>query len=237
MAFLTGPQMVERTRRYIDDLVEPYSIPDFDIYSFLSEAQRELALVGKLLRSVDTYRILAGSRWLTLTDAPEIIEVRTATLIDSANNRYQLDIRGTMDSGAYSAYLKNDYGQLIAAQDKLTAGRPRVLFFGKSANTVQVLEVSPVPDAAYSIELTTVNYPSEDISNSTSEIEIPERYANAVPIGAALRACELDPFFDDNSKKLQSLGAAWQQALLRAVGSNASLSRDAGVVQFSNSYW
>jgi hypothetical protein len=185
-----------------------------------------------MLRKVVTTTIPANTRWFPLQEYPEVIELRTAVLIDGNNRRYPLSLRGTLDS-ASDINVHSDYGVLVNNYDNLTPGRPQTVYFGKSTNEV---EISPVSNAVYTIEMTTIVYP-EDAISSASYPTIPERHHPAIAIGAAVRAHELDLYFDDNRIRHEPVMAAWQQALVRAAKEDSVISRDTPTVQFSNSYW
>lgn len=227
----TGPHLLERARKYTDDTVIPYSVSDIYFYDFLTEAEREIAVAGKLLRSVDTYQVAENDRWVYLNTEPEVLEVRTATLIDG-NRRYPLELIGTMDSGQV-VNSHSDYG-IFTNSDALNPGRPQRLIFGKVS---QAMELSPPANKAYTIELSVIVYPEDPITEDTSEPSIPERHAQALPIGCALRVAEMEPFFDGNSQKVQTLSAAWARALSRAAQETGAISRDAPTVMFNSDYW
>lgn len=226
---LTGANLLERVRRYIDDRVEPYTNPDSLLCEFLTEAERQLALGGRLIRTTMNLKAKEGSAWIDLPETPEIIEFRRAELVENVH-RHPLRLQGTMDTRQQQV---TDYGQILTI-NRNTQARPTALVFGRSTNRV---EVSPVPDQDYIIEASVIVYPEEPITASTSQVSIPARHEAAVAIGAALLALEADPFFDHNSTKMQTLGAAWQQALLRAAQETDVISREASPVQFSNEYW
>jgi hypothetical protein len=228
---LSGAKLLSRARRYADDEVAPYSVDDELAYEFLSEAERELALVGKLLRYTTTYSVATNDRWVFLDDSPEVIEFKLAFLIDAAGKRYPLKLQGTMDS--YPPRTTNDYGLQISTSDQLKTGRPTHLLFGKA--TAQ-LELSPPANAPYTIEATQLVYPESPITAS-SEPEIAERHHPAIAIGAAVRMVEVSDMYDVMSMKAKNLTNAWQRALVRAAQESGVIMRDAGTVQFANEYW
>lgn len=226
---LNGPALLSRVRKYIDDSVVPYNTDDATLYNFLTEAERELALTGRLLRMVMSFRLTEGSPWFFLPETPELIEFRKAELIDGTNRR-AMRLQGTMDTYSTS---RVDYGVVISGSTS-TTGRPNTIIMGLDTDRGRV---SPTPDQDYTIEAAVLVYPEEPISATTEQVAIPIRHEASVPIGAAVRAIEADPFFDDNSNKLQSLSSAWQQALVRAARETGAITREASPVQFSNDYW
>lgn len=227
-----------RARRLTDDMVEPYYISDTEMYQHISEAERALAVSGKLLRTVKTYPLVEDQRWVNLKTIPEVIEFKSAELINSDGQRYPLKLLGTMDppTRASSAYLE-DYA-LYSVSTKLTPDRPRELIFGKKTNYA---EVSPVSNDAYTIEASVIIYPSFEIASGSDEPSIAERYHAAIPIGAALFAIganEFEHFTADELRiKLPRLEGAWQQALVRAAKESGAISRDAAPVAFTNDMW
>lgn len=226
---LSGPDLLSRVRKYIDDAVVPYNTEDALLYDFLTEAERELALNGRLIRKVLKLRTVADSAWVLLPEAPEIIEFRRAEILDGTN-RHPLRLQGTMDTFQHSSA---DYGQLLPVNSNLRA-RPATLVLGQDTDRIMAY---PTPAEVYTIEVSAIIYPEEPITASTEQVSIPTRHQAAVAIGASVRAIEADPFFDNNSNKLQSLAAAWQQALVRAAQETGAISREASPVQFSNDYW
>jgi hypothetical protein len=226
---LTGAQLLDRVRRYVDDRVEPYLHTDADLFEFLTEAERDLAAHSRLLRQTMTFTTVTGNAWVDLPETPEVIEFRRAEIQD-ASRSYPLRLQGTMDTYQQT---HTDYGQIIPVVTDST-GRPSTLVFGRDTSSFQL---SPVPDAVYTITASVIVYPEEPITSSTDQVTIPVRHEAAVAIGAALRAIEADPFFDNSTNKLQTLNAAWQQALIRATREAGAISREAAPVQFSNDYW
>lgn len=226
---LSGEQLLQRVRKFIDDNVVPYLHSDEELYQYLTEAERELALNGRLLRRTLTLSTIAEESWVTLPDAPEIIEFRRAEVVDGSH-RYPLRLQGTMDT--FQSTI-SDYGQVFGVSSS-TRGRPHILVFGRYTDRIELL---PTPDKIFQIEASVLVYPEEPIVSYTTQVTIPVRHEAAVPIGAALRAIEADPFFDHNSNKLQTLANAWQQALIRAAQETGAISREASPVQFSNEYW
>lgn len=230
---LNGAQLLERVRKYVDDTILPYMHADTLCFEFLTEAERELALTSRCLRRIMSYDIEADDQWLDLSDTPEIIEIRKATLTDSRGRKYPIKLCGTMD---FPASTVTDYGMHIQRINTLP-GRPTTLVVGQVNGSAMSLELSPISDDAYTIELSTVLYPDYPIDSTSSVPSIPERYHQSIAIGAGVRLLELDPHFDDNSRKIQTMQSAWQQALVRASRESGMIMRDASVVRFSNEYW
>lgn len=232
MPILNGQTLLDRARRHADDTVEPYFISDTEMYQYISEAERALAVAGRWLRSVQEYTLAADDRWLKLKTTPELIEIRDAVLIDSAANRYDMKFLGTLDRAPTSSESRDfDYG-IVNYSDKLSPSRPSALILGKRSNYA---EIAPVSDGAYTIELSVIHYPYE-IEGPADEPSIPERHHQAIAIGAALFALEGSEH-EHLSSKISSLGSAWQRALVRAAEESGALNRDASVVQFSNDLW
>jgi len=233
MPVLNGQTLLSRARRHADDTVEPYFISDVEMYQYLSEAERALAVAGKLLRDVEEYSVALNQRWVRLPATPEIIEFKDAVLADASGNRWPLKTRGTMDvPSSVADYKDDDYG-LVSSTEKLTPGRPRTLIFGKRTGYI---ELSPVSNGAYTIEASIIIYPKFELELATDEPSIAERHHGAIPIGAALFALEGSEH-EHLRDKISSLDTAWQRALFRAAEEDARTSRDAGVVQFNNIFW
>ncbi len=234
MPVLNGATLLERTRRHADDTVPPYFISDTEMYQYLSEAERALATAGKLLRSVEEYTIRENDRWIRLRPTPELIEVRAVTLVDASGNRYPLKLIGTLDApSAYHGPSNDDYG-LSYSGGTLTPGKPGSLILGKRSDYI---EVSPPANATYTLEISVVHYPRYDIERAADEPSIGERHHQALAIGAALFALEGSEH-EHLRNKIDSLGVAWQRALMRAVEESGVMNRDAGgPVYFSNDFW
>jgi hypothetical protein len=234
MPVLNGEKLLERARRHADDTVSPYFISDTEMYQYISEAERALAVAGKLLRSVEEYTISRNDRWLKLRATPELIELRDVVLADSSGNRYPLRLLGTLDTPPTVRDSSNyDYG-VTHAGDTLTPGKPKALILGKRSGYV---EVSPPANASYTLEVSVVHYPRYEIELAADEPSIGERHHQAIAIGAALFALEGSEH-EHLKHKLDSLGAAWQRALIRAAEESGAMNRDAGgPVLFSNELW
>ena len=231
MPILTGATLLQRARRHADDTVEPYFITDKEMYEYLTEAERALAVAGKLLRNVSTLDVIDHERWLRIPTTPEIVELRTSILIDTSQNRYKLRIIGTMDDPSTSN-MDEDYS-FLQPNDRLSPGRPRAIILGKRTGYA---ELSPIPNAAYTLEISTIDYPTNYIENAFDEPTIGERHHQAIAIGAALYALEGSEH-EHLDAKLTSLGAAWDRALTRAAEESGHYNREASVVQFTNDMW
>jgi hypothetical protein len=213
---LTGASILSRVRKYTNDYVEPYILPDDLLLAFINEAEREMALNGRILRRVVTLTAAINSDTVALPEEMEVIEFRKAFLIDE-NRRSSLRLQGTMDEPPCSK----------------SVGKPTTLFFGRNYNEVFL---SPIPDKRYDIEASLIVYPEEEIT-IRSYPSIPARHHQALAIGGALLALEADFTIAENNRKRSTLEAAWQQALIRAAQETGAISREAAPVQFSNEYW
>jgi hypothetical protein len=231
MPILTGATLLERARRHSDDTVTPYFISDEEMYTYITDAERALAVAGKLLRNVSELEVTISDRWIRLPSTPEIIELRTAILIDSSGNRYPLKINGTMDS-LPTVGIDDDYG-FLRNSSNLTPGRPKVMILGKKTDYA---ELSPVANGAYTVEISTIVYPTNSIEGAYDEPTIGERHHQAIAIGAALFALEGSEH-EHLAPKIQSLSTAWERALSRAAEENGRITRDASTVQFTNDMW
>lgn len=224
--------MLARARRRADDTVEPYFISDEEMYQYITEAERNLAVAGRWLRSVQEYTLAKDDRWLRLKATPELIEVRDAVLVDNAN-RYSLKLIGTMDQAPTAGSSYNDDYGFLRNSDRLVPGKPSAIVLGKRSG---YMELAPVSDRAYTIELSVIHYPTYEIERATDEPSIPERHHQALAIGAALYALEGSEH-EHLSAKVSSLTMAWQRALIRASEESGNLQHDVSVVQFSNDLW
>lgn len=231
MAELTGAQLLEQARTFAKDIIEPYEVSDPLVYQFLNEAERELALVGKLLRNTVTYSIQKNSRWFTLSPEPEVIEFKTAVLIDVNANRYQLKISGTNDAPV-TLNDRTDYGVVLSANGN-SVGRPTHLFMGRQDQKVNVF---PTADAAYTIEATQLIYPEEEITPDSTPT-IPPRFHTSLAVGAATRMLELAIQREVHPSKIEAYNVLWQKALARAAQEAGGLMRDYATVSFTNDYW
>lgn len=232
MPIMTGAQLLARARRYTDDMIEPYYTSDEDMFLYLSEAERELAVAGKLLRDVRNYNITENMRWLNLREDPEILELRTATLIDYGNRRWEMLLRGTMDEPPATRSYYDDYGA-VSVSTMLTPGRPQTVSFGKRKDFVELV---PPADAEYTLETTVVLYPSYPIEKPKDVPSIPERHHPAIAIGGALRSLDATKH-EFAAPKIQNLEVVWQRALIRAAEEAGGINRDASVVRFINDMW
>lgn len=232
MPIMTGAQLLARARKYTDDMIAPYYTTDEDMYLYLSEAEGDLAAAGMMLRDVKTYHLAAGVRWLYLREDPEILELRTAVLIDPSDNRWEMRLTGGMDQVPADRSYGDDYG-LVAASNRLTPGRPQTLTFGKRANFVEVV---PPPDGTYSVECTVITYPGCPLEKAGDTPSIPERHHAAIAIGGALLSLDATKH-EFAAPKIANLETAWQRALIRAADEAGNIHRDASVVQFTNDMW
>lgn len=233
MPILNGEELLKRARRLSDDRVEPYYIDDVEMYTYLSEAERALAVQGKWLRDTVTYELTAEeTQWVALGTSPEVLEFRTAKLIDGASSyRYDLRLQGTMDfSATYAA--RSDYG-LFSLTERPVPARPKALIFGRRSG---YFEVSPIPDKDYTIEAALVYYPLYPLESDSDEPSIPERFHAFIPVGAALFAVQ-SAENEHTQGKIQGLEAAWQRALMKASAESGAIHRDASSVRFSNDFW
>lgn len=233
MPILNGTTLLARARRLADDQTAPYYISDTEMYIWLTEAERDLAVAGKLIRDVVTYTVDDDdySRWIEIGTVPEILEFRDATLIDDNSNRYSLTLQGTMDSFPTVIDL-NDYG-LIRLYDSLSPGRPEAIFFGKKT---KYFELRPISNDDYTIEASVVTYPAAPIEYAWDEPTIPERYHQYIPVGAALKA--MDGSDDEQlAEKVTQLQRVWNMGLAKAADEAGRMNRDASVVRFSNDLW
>lgn len=231
MPILNGATLLERARRLSDDTIIPFYISDLELFTYLSEAERALAVAGKLLRDVVTFSVKENTRWVKMSEIPEVIEFRRAVLIDENERRWDLRLQGGMDYVPTTG-SRNDYG-LVSQSDKLQPGKPKALIFGRRTG---FFELSPIPNAAYTIEANLVFYPYNPIESESDEPSIAERHHPAIPIGAALMAIRAVEN-EHTQAKVQYLERAWQQALMKASAESGAISRDAATVQFSNEFW
>jgi hypothetical protein len=233
MPLMNGAQLLARARKYADDFVEPYFTPDDEMYLHISEAERQLALAGKLIRDVRRYKARADKRWLDLTEEPEIMEFRTAWVeIPGATQRFELLLRGVMDSSPAISSFYDDYGATASA-GSLRVGRPQMLRFGTRTNYAELV---PIPDKDYVIEAAMVFYPESPIAAAGDFPQIAERYHAHIPVGAALLAMEAMKH-EYPPQKIQNLETAWQQVLFRVQKESGEMNRDASVVRFTNDMW
>lgn len=230
---MNGAQLLARARKYMDDFVEPYYTPDDELYLYLSEAERQLALAGKLIRDIRRYTAKTGKRWLDLREEPEIMEFRTAWLeLSPGAQRFELLLRGVMDATPAIRPYYDDYGA-VASAGSLPSGRPQMLRFGARTNFAELI---PIPDKDYVVEASMVFYPESPISTATSLPQIAERYHQHIPIGGALLAMEAMKH-EYPPQKIENLETAWQQVLFRVQKESGEMNRDASVVRFRNDMW
>ena len=231
MPILNGGQLLARARRLADDTADPKYISDLEMFLFLTEAERALAVAGKLIRDVIEFPVKENDRWIPLAEYPEVLEFRKAVLIDAGERRYDMRLQGTMDF-TDSTSDRNDYG-LITQSEKQKPGRPRSLVFGKRTG---YFELIPIPNAAFTLEASLIFYPRNPIESASDEPSIPERHHPAIPIGAALMAMQ-SVENEHIQSKVQGLERAWQMALVKAAAESGAISRDASGVRFSNDFW
>jgi hypothetical protein len=232
MPIMTAGQLLARARKYTDDLISPYFTTDEDMYLYLSEAERDLAVSGELLRDIRNYRVTADMRWLSLKTDPELLEIRTAVLINSSDQRWDLFLRGTMDQPPAMDTAYDDYGAMPSSS-QLVRGRPQIMSFGKRANYAELI---PYADAAYTIEATVVLYPASTLAASGDVPSIPERHHAAIAVGAALKSLDATRH-EFAPQKIQNLDIVWQRALLRAAEEAGRVNRDSSTVKFNNDMW
>jgi hypothetical protein len=145
-----------------------------------------------------------------------------------------LKLIGTLDSPSAARSSSNyDYG-VTHSGHTLTPGKPKSLIIGKRSDFI---EVSPPANATYTLEISVIHYPRYDIERAADEPSIGERHHQALAIGAALFALEGSEH-EHLRNKIDSLGVAWQRALMRAAEESGGMNRDAGgPVYFSNDLW
>lgn len=230
MAALYAIDLLDRARRLTDDRKAPYEVDDALMYSFITDAERELAITGRLLRRVVQFDIVADQNVVEYEDGIQVLEFRSAELVD-ANKRHPLRILGTMDSVPLDEGV-HPYG--VASSSNSTPGRPTTLVLGKRSSAFEIL---PKSDGPYTLETTLILYPNNAIEDPDDILSIPERYHTSVPIGAAVRALDYSGYQETNAKKLEDLTKAWKRVLVRAAAETGAISRDAGNIKFSNDLW
>lgn len=243
---LTVSQILALTRKYIVDEVEPYGVSDEFLIMFLNEAQRELALVGKLLRKVVTFDIVADDRFISLSSAKElgtgaaygyleVLEYRKAVIVDENDVRYPMRLQGTLADTTQDNMVW-DYGIYRYSSNVLAPGRPNTLVFGTATD---FFELSPISDKAYTIEADVIVHPITqfDVNSMDDEPEISEKYHILLPFGVAVRALQIADFYDVNQNKQAKLEDAWQRALAKVAAETGAISRDHGPVKFTNDIW
>jgi hypothetical protein len=204
------------------------------MWEYLSEAERTLAVVGRLLREVKSYTLSAGQKWIRLVDIPEVIELRSSQLA-VGGRYYPLKIVDAQarDADVPSLGSDTDYGEVSTSlASNAGTGRPRAIVVGRRTNH---LELVPASDGIYTVELALVTYPPVRIDAADVYPTIPERYHPDIAIGAALFAIDGSESEHFNQPRVQSLGIAWQRAQIRASQETAVQQRDAGTVQFNGS--
>lgn len=229
---LIGAELLVRTRRLAEDLAEPYYILDEEMYSYITDAERELAVAGRLLRDVHEYSVVKDDKWIAIGTSPEVLEIRKAELVDSNGTRYKLNLKGTLDT-MDSSSVDEDYGY-VSEVAQTTKSRPRTLIFGERTG---YFKLHPTSNASYTIEAFRTLYPTAAIDGDDDTPSVAERHHAALPIGAALRAlqaAETEFFLPD---RIQHLEIAWNRALFRAAEETSQISRDTPIVTFSNDLW
>lgn len=226
---IVNSELLLRARRFSDDLVEPYFTDDTTMYTYLSEAEREIASVGRMMRKELTFAVSGDQRYIDYSTEAEVIELRTADLLDESENKWRLKLQGVMElTGDNTRY---DYGLSTAV---LKTGRPTSLIFGRIPDN---FELTPLPDKSYTLSVNVITYPDEPIAASGGYPSIPDRYHAMIPIGAAVRAVESYTPDVDAQARLASLNQQWAKAVERTRRETAIISRDSGNVQFSNELW
>lgn len=231
---LIAGDLLDRARRLADDMVKPYFTDDSLFYSFISDAERELASVARIIRETRNFPVASGDVWVDLNGTPEtehleILELRAADLLDGSGRRHSLRLIGALDL-VPETYADEPVTEAAPA----ASGRPSTLILGKRYNQFQVY---PKPDAEYTIEAQLIVYPTTVVMSAADVLSIPQRYHSLIPVGAALRAVESYSSEEFNQSKLQGLSSAWKRALVRAASENSVISRDGGAVKFANDLW
>ena len=227
---LYAADLLDRVRRLTDDRVMPYEIDDALMYSFISDAERELAVVGKLMRQVVTYPIVEDDRWIEFEEGMEAIELRMAELVNADNRRFPLRIIGTVDS----LVPHSDDSWSVQESPVTPKGQPTALIMGKRYNH---FELMPRADAAYSLEVSMILWPTNPIEEPDDVLSIPPRYHSLVPPGAAVRAFDYSGYQEANANKAKSIQEAWKRTLVRVASEVNGISRDHGTVKFNNDLW
>ena len=218
--------LISRARRYSDDEVVPYYISDDEMCEYLTEAERVLAKEGELLRKLVYLQVQPEDQWVDMESAGSIIEVRRATLVDpDTNQRYNLRTTGSMSAPPESGMV-DGYSYALK--------RPTSIAFGVTSTHAML---DAIPPKAYTIELMTISYPTDPITLTSEEPEIPEKYHKYIPYGAAVFAMIGSEAEHFDSNRVALVRAFWENGVVEAVAESNKLTRDAGTVQLVNDYW
>jgi len=234
MAELFGADLIDRVRHLIDDRVMPYELDDVLLYSFITDAERELARVGRIFRTVASYSINEDDQWVNLESAGEVIEVRKVDLIDANSRRFPMRLIGTVESSSDVLY-QDPYSSISSTiVSSSTKGRPNTLVMG---NMYEQAELKPISDGPYTLEASLIIYPADAIEDAGAQLSIPQRYHSLVPAGAASMAFDYPGYLEANAQKAKSIHAVWQRSLGRVATEVNQISRDHGPVKFTNDFW
>ena len=229
---LTGPTLLARTRKLLNDLVAPYFLSDEELYSYLSDAQRVFAeKTGGLILS-KTYSTSIGGSYIS---APQLSidfasEVINAWHVGAEGRMRRLQINGRIPDHL----LPPDDGWSDIEDDTVETGPPVAVLVGLHDARITVI---PVPDAVFSIQVDYRGLPDEEINSSTGP-QLPARYHTYLPFGAATLAYAgtAEEHFDP--KRMQSIEGQWLMALNDAYVAHRVRYAENGVVQFDgNGMW
>lgn len=228
---MNGGDMLLRLRRYLNDYIEPYYIPDPILFTFLTDAQLQFAQHTRVMRRNTVFTTVAKHPWYDLEDEGRVLEFRRAQLVLESGVRIGLELRGVMDK---DTGFVSDYGVLLSGNSQRT-GRPTALVFGAETNMVRIV---PTPDAEYTIEASLVLLPEFGIDDNDSVPEVDERYHSMIVTGAAALAVEAFPDLDNNKgAMLERFSQSWARMLAQTRSEVGGISREASTVRFSNDYW
>ena len=199
----TTADLISQARIKIDDLIEPYLVPDSDIVTALSNAQYDFALHTLCVYSATTtLNLLASNAWVTRPT--DIIFCRT--IVRSNGKQIRPATSAELDYGAWSDIV----GGTAIRQPAWRAlvGDPRFVVTDLDTNKWRLVPI-PIADEAVEVEMYTIPQPI----TLTHNPEIPEQYQSDLVIGAAVELYGSQNIEIYNPQVAAKWLEKWQRAL------------------------
>jgi hypothetical protein len=217
---LTGSELLSRTRRLTNDTVAPYFISDAEMYEYLSEAERQLAAKGEVLRRTKAFTTTVGQVYVNVPALSiEYVQEITAVWFVNGARRKEVPYRGRFP---------------VDFLDTERTGPPEAVEIGSNDTRMRVF---PTPDEVYTLEVEYRGLPDEEITES-SVPQVPARFHKMLPFGAAVLALAATSEEHYDASRERAVQGAWFAFLEDLYTQAQARYRNGGTVPFNgNGLW
>lgn len=231
--------ILRRARRAADDTVQPYYTGDPDMLSYMSQAEKDLARAGRLLREVRTWTTEADEKWIAERGddglSAEIVEVVAAKIL-VGTQWLPLGIHGRGTKNEVHGVV-NDYNLVYTSAETTSTHRPSSLLLGRRTGYIQLV---PTPDDAYTIEVDLFVLPTNELTAARTYLppEVPDEWHYALEHGTAFYAMSNSSSEQYDPSRFQTVTGLWERAKADARAGSRQQAMDAGEVGFhGNGLW